>query len=63
MHNGPGDSSAPTVGEAKVALVVNATSGGADGNAVQIFANGDPNGNWTFSSSWCGASLTITSGG
>ena len=32
---------APTLGEAKAAVVVNATSGVAEGNAVQVFANGD----------------------
>ena len=40
-HNGASDSTAPTVGEAKVAVVVHATSGVADGNAVQVFANRD----------------------
>ena len=40
-HNGASDNAAPTLGEAKVAVVVDATSGVADGNAVQVFANGD----------------------
>ena len=40
-HNGASDSTAPTLCEAKVAVVVNATSGAAEGNAVQVFANGD----------------------
>ena len=40
-HNGAGDSAAPALGEAKVAVIVNATFGVADGNAVQVFANDD----------------------
>jgi hypothetical protein len=40
-HNGACDSTAPTLGETKVAVVVNATSGAAEGNAVQVFTNGN----------------------